>query len=282
MIEPTLPGALGRLLFAPMPAARLTALRIGAGLLLFLDLVVSYWPHQETLLGPRGYVGEPGVGWSLMRVLPAEHAGRLVLALGTVASAALALNVAPRLAALAAWAVTVSLWNHDFYLHNGGDRLRPLFFLILMFVPKVTNQTEVSGWPAKLLLIQVCCVYFFAGWAKLFDPAWVDGSAMRSIAANPQWSMAPGAAAAVPAIVWKLSTWGTLVWELGFVALVVLPRPRYVVLVIGIVFHVATLFLLDVGLFALWTPACYLPLLPWERLSRGRFRRNACLDEPKA
>lgn len=271
MIEPMLPGALGRRLFEPMPAARLKALRIGAGLLLLVDLVVGYAAHAGALLGRSGYVGEAAAGWSLLRVLPGDYAGPILLALGAAASLALSANLAPRLAAFVAWVVVVSLYNHNPYLHNGGDRLRPLLFLILMLSPKVANQTEVSGWSAKLLLLQVSCVYFFAGWAKLFDPAWRDGSAMASIVANPQWSMAPMLADAVPAIVWKLATWGTLVWELGFVVLAVLPRTRVVVLIVGIFFHFGTLFLLDVGLFALWTPACYLPLLPWERL---RLRRE--------
>jgi hypothetical protein len=60
------------------------------------------------------------------------------------------------------------------------------------------------------------------------------------------------------------------VWELGFPVLAVLKRTRAVTLILGVIFHLGTLFTLEVGNFALYSIACYTAFAPWERL-RGWF-----------
>jgi hypothetical protein len=60
----------------------------------------------------------------------------------------------------------------------------------------------------------------------------------------------------------------TLVWELGFPILAILPGTRVATLVLGVVFHLGTFITLEVGHFALYAIACYAMFVPWERLGK--------------
>jgi hypothetical protein len=83
-VRPSLPGALGRWrwLNEPVPAERLAALRIGVGLVLMADILLTYLPFRHDFFGP-GSLAEPDVfeglftggrwGWSLIRWFPAVY-----------------------------------------------------------------------------------------------------------------------------------------------------------------------------------------------------------------
>jgi len=250
-------GAVGRGLFGPMPAVRLTALRLGASIALFADLGLTYLPHTELL----------------------NRFGLAALGLGALAATALLFKLWPHVAAACCWLSVVGLWEANPLLHNGGDRLRPLVFLVLIFA--VSNTGRAPRWPALVLGVQMACVYFFSGWAKLFDPYWRDGSALASILANPEWSLVAGCTEQVPPVLLQASTWAALVFELGFPLFMILPKLRTPTLLIGAAFHAGTYVTLDVGFFAVWSVVCYLPLLPWELLP---VRRSSPRDatEPSA
>jgi hypothetical protein len=145
-IRPWLPGSLGQWawLTEPVRAERLAALRIAVALCLLLDILATYVPHLSDYYGP-GSLASPDVfadrfqsphwNWSILRWLP-ETWGPTVLVWIWVGSALLLLvGWRPQLAALIAWALSLSFYNTNYYLHNSGDRLRHTLLFFLMISP---------------------------------------------------------------------------------------------------------------------------------------------------
>jgi hypothetical protein len=135
----------------------------------------------------------------------------------------------------------------------------------------------VPGWPVKVLFVQLAVVYFFSGYYKVLSPLWRSGFAMYWASHDLAWSLVPAQAAWLPDWAHRLSALATLVWELGFPFLAVWRPTRAATLLLGVVFHLGTLFTLEVANFALYSLACYAAFAPWERL-----RRAPTTSEPPA
>jgi hypothetical protein len=128
---------------------------------------------------------------------------------------------------------------------------------------------SVPGWPLKVLLVHLVCLYFFSGVYKLLSPAWRTGFMMYFVNHDLAWSLLPGITTALPVAADRLATWVTLVWELGFPVLIAFRRTRAVTLWLGVVFHLITLLTLEVGAFATYSLVWYVIFVPWERLRAG-------------
>jgi uncharacterized membrane protein YphA (DoxX/SURF4 family) len=145
-VRPWLPGSLGKWAWFndPVRAERLAALRIGVALCLLLDILGTYIPHLSDYYG-SGSLASPDVfadrfqsphwHWSILRWLP-ETWGPPVLAwIWVGAGVALLVGWRPQLAAAIAWALSLSFYNTNYYLHNSGDRLRHTLLFFLMIAP---------------------------------------------------------------------------------------------------------------------------------------------------
>ncbi|CAN5596337.1 hypothetical protein BH11PLA2_BH11PLA2_14980 [soil metagenome] len=287
---PDLPGALGRGLNTPVPAARLYAWRVGIGFLVLLDVLFLYLADYSALYGEHGYTTsdvsdihfQPHRAiWSLLRILPQGPVWLSVFVVWAFAALGLTAGIRPRLCAVIAWACSVSVLYANPHMHPGGDRLRCILLFLLIFSP-LPNRNDVrfgrlcSGWPVKFILFQLAIMYFFAGAYKLRHPGWQDGTAMYFIMNNSTWSLAPRLFALdVPGslMFWKLVSWGSVLWEMTFPLLILIPWTRWRLgLGIGIAFHILCAIFLQVSTFPWYSLACYLPLVPWEKCSLFRNR----------
>jgi hypothetical protein len=286
--SPLLPRPFNRWLWliGSIHAERLAAWRIGTGLVLLLDILLFYVPVLRDLYGPESLAG-PGAfagqlsypHWSVIGWLPVEWGPPVWLFVWAAAAVALILGWHPRLAALVAWALSLSFYNTNFYLHNSGDRIRHFLLLLLIFAPSnaawsVRRQPRdqvgpvwVPAWPAGLMLLQMCVMYFMNGFYKLQGPMWWDGSVMHYVNHDVIW--ARWSAWPVPYWVSRLFTWSALVWEIGFPLWIATKYTRVPALVFGVAFHLFTFFHLEIAAFPLYALCLYLPLAPWEKLRRG-------------
>jgi hypothetical protein len=289
-IAPTLPPPLGRWrwLTEPVAAERAAALRIAAGAVLLFDILVLYLPNLNAYYGAGGF-GDPAVTapvfappswrWSLLRVFPATWGPSLLLALWAIGAVALLVGYRPRLAALACWMLAVSFAHSNLNLHNAGDQLKLILLLMLVFLPSdgrwavrrhpwardAGGPALIHPWPLRLLMIQLTLVYFMNGYYKALGPAWRDGSVMYYVANNPSWAHFSPNFLPFPDDILRVLAWGTLIWELLFPLLILMPLTRAATLWIGVIFHVGTLIHLEVGLFPLYALCYYVPLVAWER-----------------
>jgi hypothetical protein len=292
-IQPRFPGFLARWrwLTEPVPAERVAALRIAAALALLLDIGLGCLPYFSTLFTADGLAGRDAYPWrfrdghqywSLLRWLPDSWGPWALVSVWVVAAVALLVGYRPFVSGLVCWACAVSFGNINPWVCNGGDQLRNTLLLgvavsrggAVWGVQSVrrggrTGPVFVPGWPVKVLLVHLVCLYFFSGIYKLLSPAWQTGYMMYFVNRDLAWSLLPNVTGRLPVLFDRLSTWVTLVWELGFPVLIALRRTRAAALWLGVVFHVATLLTLEVGAFATYSLVWYVIFVPWERVRRG-------------
>jgi hypothetical protein len=272
----------------PVRAERLAAFRIGVAIVLLIDVFTLYLPYAADFFG-RDSLGSPEVfvanatslRWSLLRGI--ESPGILMGALiaWAVAAAFLLVGVLPRLSALVAWALAVSFLGLNPYLHNSGDNVRNIELFYLMLCPcaavwslggrrqrgaeNLSGPIYVHAWPLRLLFLQLVIIYFFNGVYKSLGSHWQEGDVLYYVMANIAWTRFSYAALPLPSPAIHVLTWATLVWELGFPLLVMMPATRKWTLWIGVAFHLGTLVSLQLCAFPLYMLCMYLPLVPWER-----------------
>ena len=176
------------------------------------------------------------------------------------------------------WACAVSFWNINPWIANGGDQLRNSLLFVSPSAARARcgacsryadgqRAGPVPGWPVKVLIVQLCCIYFFSGIHKLVYPQWQDSTSCF-VNHDLTWSLAPNLTSLLPVAIHKLSTWLTLAWEIGFPLLIVHRLTRTATLVLGVIFHLVTLFTLEVGAFAIYSLVFYVVFVPWEGLRR--------------
>jgi hypothetical protein len=273
-----------------IPAERVAALRIATASVLLFDLLACYLPHFHTLFsadalgGKNLYAGrfrDDHFYWSVLRVLPDSWGPQAVFAVWVLSAVGLLVGWRPLVCGLIAWACTLSVWAVNPGPHNGGDRLRHTLLLMTAVscsgavwgissvrVKGDSRPILVPGWPVKVLFVQLAALYFLSGYYKIISPLWRSGYVMYWASHDLYWSLTPGPASRLPVWVHQLSAWVTLVWELGFPILAVMRGTRTVTLTLGVIFHLGTLFMFEVGAFALYSIACYTAFVPWERLRR--------------
>lgn len=284
----------------PARAEGLAALRIGVGLVLLLDMLVTYAPHWRLFFGPQGLGTAAVFGsrfssdhayFSLAGLFPAETAGWWYVALTILAACGLITGVFPRVSALVAWALTLTMLNENYYLHNGGDRLRSILLFMLIFAPadavwvlgaprKQPAHNEqpafIYPWALRLLFIQLVLLYFMNGVYKLFGTEWFSGDTLYYISHDIWWSRLSADWVPVHYLVLRVATWGVLAWEVTFPLAIVSRRYRPWALAIGATFHVLTGLTMNLGVFPLYALCFYLPELPWTwLLERKPAPRNA-------
>jgi len=297
-LTPWLPWPLSRCAWwtEPVRAERLAALRIGLAAVLLVDVLVQYLPHYADFFG-AGSLGSPEVfagrntghwHWSLLRSFEDSRLFLPILLIWAAAAVLLLVGWRPRLAALVAWVLSVSILNLNYGLHNSGDRIRSIMLFYLMITPcgaawsldacrqrkkdMPTGPAFISPWTLRLLFIQMTLIYFFNGFYKLVGPEWRAGEVLYSILGNVQWARWSYADLPVPYPVTKLLTWLILAWELGFPFLVIMKPLRVATLWFGVVLHIGLAVSLELGLFSFYMLCLYLPLVPWERWTDRKSR----------
>jgi Vitamin K-dependent gamma-carboxylase len=299
-LTPWLPGPLGRSAWwtEPVRAERLAAFRIGMGAALFLDALGTYLPRAAEFFG-RDSLGSPEVfaartawpqwRWTILSGIENPHVMQGVLLLWAAAGLCLMLGVLPRLSAVVGWALSVSILNQDYYLHNSGDNVRAIGLFYLMLCPSGAawsltswwrknvrpGPVYVLAWPLRLLFLQLMVIYFLNGLHKLGGLDWRSGQVMGQVMGNLAWTRFSYAQLPLPAELLPVMTYLVLFWELLFPILVCMPALRGPTLWLGVFFHVGTGLFLRLTMFPVYMLCLYLPLVPWEHYADDRWRPRA-------
>jgi len=163
-----------------------------------------------------------------------------LLGFAALSGAALALGVADRAAAVAAWFVLACTFGRNPLIANPSLPYVGWLLLAHVLVPKVPSarallrrRCERDGWklPAPLFAgawIVMATGYTYSGLAKLGSASWLDGSAVARILENPLTR--PGALReallALPPEILQVATWGALAAEIAFLPLALFARTR--------------------------------------------------------
>jgi hypothetical protein len=288
-LKPWLPPPLSKSAWwtAPVAAERLAAVRIGAGLMLVIDVLGTYWPRAADLLGTGSVTSQAPFGHPLsvshrLWLLPVADPliWKTLLILWALSGLLLAAGVLTRLAAAFAWYLSMSLVAINPTLHNAGDQVRTILFLLLMVSPcdavwswRSLRRGErrpiaIYPWALRLLHVQMAALYFMNGLFKAFGEDWRAGHALAILLGDSGWIRWPVASANLPTLLLSFSEWLVMLWELAFPLLVWVPRTRGPALWFGVLFHIGTGAIMRVGMFPAYTLCLYLMFVPWEEYRR--------------
>lgn len=130
--------------------------------------------------------------------------------------------------------------------------------------PKI-RRSFVAGWTIWLLRFQIGIPYFFAGLAKLHTD-WLTGSTMRILLSNKMEHPIIGPFFAEDWMIW-IFTYGSLLFDLGVVPLLLWQRTRAVAFAIAVLFHILNAALFQIGIFPWFMLAATAVFLPptWPR-----------------
>jgi hypothetical protein len=276
----------------PVAAERLALLRISTGIALLTDICVQQLPWYPELFGaggfqPNGYSDTlllRSWRWTAYAFQPNEAVLVLTFALWSLLVGALVLGIRTRFVSLLVWALSLAFLNRHYHLKNFGDSALRFTLFMGLFVPwgsalswdawrkpRSLVHTWQTPWGVRLFQLQLCALYTSTGISKLIGPlhsTWYQGTSLHY--ALNDFVLARVAYALVPVPLWLTMplTYAVLLWELGFVPLVVWRRTRAWALAFGVVFHLLTFLVFEIGWFAFYVLAWYCAWIPDEWFPR--------------
>ncbi len=299
--KPWLPWPLSRSRWwtEPVRAERLAAMRIVLAGFLLLDQFLTYLPNLESFFG-KDSLGDPSIfsyytsapfwRWSLLKGVEDHRVIQIALGVWSAATFCLMIGLFTRPSAVVTWVLSTSFAGLNSCIDNAGDEIRGilLFYLMISHCGAVwsvdrwrqcrrsqsASERGLEGpvcihpWPLRLLVVQMTLIYFSNGMFKLTGGTWPSGDSLYYVMSDltlARWSYAE---VTVPFWLTKLLTWIVLGWEAGFPLWVALPWTRKIALWFGVAFHIGIGLTMELGFFAPYALCMYLPLLPWERLTK--------------
>lgn len=262
-------SAVHRLLWAPRPAWTVALVRILLGLVLLvwaLTLLVDLDPFFSTR-GLTPVMLRDRFGWSgffLPDTLAKARAAMIGLA---VAATMIVIGWKPRLWALVAFGLMVSIHKRAPDITNAGDLALRDLVLLLALTPcgaalsvdrwrrhgraALATAPDVAPWGIRPMQLQMVTAYFFAFWTKAGD-RWADGTAVSTVLRvsdlhrlrAPDWVVSNVLLIAV-------LTWGALAIELSLAVGLWFRRARHPLIVFGLLLHGLIGAFLLVGFFSL-------------------------------
>ncbi len=235
------------------------------------DVTLFYGERAEGGLVASRVLDEiltPAPRWGVLTLFPSATAAwalHLAMLIGCLALAA-GFPRRSRLARagmyLGLWVSALSFQNRDPLVSFGIDFISMNYFFYLFVVHAVPARLSGVGW--ALLRLQFCVIYFFSGVHKLASPNWWNGNAVWLATTGPygRYELAR-VAQLFPAVevLFKVGTWATLIFELGFPLLVWNRHTRPAWLILGAMMHAAIAFFIPIPTFALLMVSTYLVFL---------------------
>jgi len=201
--------------------------------------------------------------------------------------AALLLGWRTRAAAWANWLLFMWVYYRNATFTNGGDEVLRLTSLYLAlgysFIPVrhrafsldrrgwlraggEPGPTVIEAWPIRMIQIQICVVYFIAGFWKVVAPPWWDGSALHLAVANESFTRFGALDWAWLKPVYTVFTIFTAWWEFLFPALVSWRRTHVPSLLFGVALHGGILVFMSIGVFPFIMLGCYAVFLSGDQV----------------
>ncbi len=131
--------------------------------------------------------------------------------------------------ALILWFGWTALFHRNNLISNPSIPYVGLLLILSMLVPageslnaaRVNTAWGMPKWVFRTAWILMALGYSFSGYTKLFSPSWIDGTAMSYLLQNPlaRPGLPHDVMSAMPDLLLRLMSWGTLALELAFAPL---------------------------------------------------------------
>ena len=151
---------------------------------------------------------------------------------------------------------TVNLFLKGYLAFTGGEVLVNLILFYLIFIQKPKHddgifhdiQQILSNTFYWIILIQICILYFFSSFYKMFDYHWYEGSAIMYISRIDAYSSYLFETIFAENLVLSMiATYVTLAYQVLFPILVWFKKIKIPFLIVGTLFHLGIAF--GMGLF---------------------------------
>ena len=169
--------------------------------------------------------------------------------------------------------ISLLLFGSGFFLlhrfqgpYNGGSDLMTLLIVFCLTLVRWVPSDPDGFWRDAVfayLALQAILSYFKAGWAKVRNPDWRNGQALRDVflfSAYPV-SEQTRAWAERPRVLWAMA-WAVVLFELLFPLTLLTTSSLIAGLALGATFHVANAMLFGFNRFV-WTWIATYPAIPW-------------------
>ncbi|MEO0897004.1 MAG: hypothetical protein AAFY71_11430 [Bacteroidota bacterium] len=173
--------------------------------------------------------------FTLLRYLPGKDGyTKSLIFLAMFGGLLLVFGVLPQLAASLCFVCLISIQNRNFYALNGGDQVRRMLCLLIVFLPNDTGP----AWPLILVQLFMANIYFKAFFNKLLGKKWRNGTATASamnVRIMRRFALPEGLDTEE---FHKLLTYGTLLLEGALFSLVWIEALRPYVVLLGVFMHI--------------------------------------------
>ena len=264
--------------FAPQSPIPIALFRIVYGLLVIATLTLLR-PDWLTWYGPHAWVSlstmhalEPGTRLNLFAVIPQTDAWINALFWIFLGSAILlTIGFLTRLNSLLIFLCLASIHQRNVYILHGGDTFLRVAGFFLIFAPagaalsldrltidrliRIRRGKEEasiqprSPWAQRMIQFELALMYFATFCVKLKGAPWLQGTAMYYILHLDEFKRFPIPAWFLHPLMLKLESWSALVLEFSLGVLIWVKELRYIVLTLGLLFHLSLEYSLNIPLF---------------------------------
>jgi len=264
--------------FAPQSPIPIALFRIIYGLLVIATLTLLR-PDWLTWYGPHAWVNlstmhalEPGARLNLFAVIPQTDAWINALFWIFLGSAILlTIGFLTRLNSLLVFLCLASIHQRNVYILHAGDTFLRVAGFFLIFAPagaalsldRLTIDRLIriwrgkedasiqprSPWAQRMIQFELALMYFATFCVKLKGAPWLQGTAMYYILHLDEFKRFPIPSWFLHPLMLKLESWSALVLEFSLGVLIWVKELRYIILTLGLLFHLSLEYALNIPLF---------------------------------
>ena len=229
---------------------------------------------------------EPGPRLNLFSIIPQSNAWVEALFWVALGSAVLlTLGLFTRLNSILVFICLTSIQQRNLYITHGGDTFLRLAGFFLIFAPagaalsldrliRIRRGKEsrsiqpCSPWAQRMIQLQLSFMYLVAFLAKIKGAPWLQGTALFYIYHIDEFRRFPLPSWFFNPIVLKLGSWLALALEFSLGVLIWVKEFRYVLLALGMLFHLWLEYSLNIPLFQWDILSAYVLFIDADDLSR--------------
>ena len=266
-------GAWNRFFFAEQSPIPIALFRIIYGLLVIATLLLLR-PDWLTWFGVHGWVSlqtalklESGPRLNLFTVIPQSDAWIGALFWVFLGSAILlTIGFLTRVNSVLVFVCLTSMQQRNLYITHAGDTFLRLAGFFLIFAPAgaalsvdrlirirrgredATIQPR-SPWAQRMIQLQLSLLYFATFLVKVKGAPWLQGTALFYVYHLDEFRRFPLPSWFFHPLVLKLGSWSALALEFSLGVLIWVKEFRYVLLALGVLFHLWLEYSLNIPLF---------------------------------
>jgi hypothetical protein len=259
--------------FAPQSPTPIALFRIVYGLLVIATLALLH-PDWLNWYGAHAWMSlstmhqlEPGTRLNLLSVIPQSDRWIEAFFWMFLGSASLlTIGFLTRLNSLLVFLCLTSIQQRNLYILHGGDTFLRVAGFFLIFAPagaavsadrliRIWRGKEDahirprSPWAQRMIQFELSLVYFATFCSKVKGAPWLQGTAMYYIYHLEEFKRFPLPSWFLHPMMLKLAGWSALVMEFSLGVLIWVKELRYILLTLGLLFHLFLEYSLNVPLF---------------------------------